>query len=387
MISFSELSRLWIPLGIAILGVPVITLLYWKRIKDKQEQQNLSNNLKEFAGKLKSVPLVYNSPTFCIPSWYFDTEKGKWEEIRTIGEKRKIFDDIVITPLNEISILTFNIWFSSHRQKERTEELVTLLKDKIPSVICLQEVTPVILALIAKDEFLREHYIFSDFTGETFLGYGVLMLISKELYSSCDSLLFYVRSLPSMFCRRVLFADLTYFSTKGKETLRFSTVHLESSSGAHKTRKEQLEIIGTMIKDTTIPEHKTTIVNASRDIIESKTPWHHTIFVGDFNYDIDWLTSQNKVCQEEEVLQLCGLQDVWKELNPNEKGYTIPKIINSNARRIDRITYVSDSLKPNSIQIIGDYQLPGDICEMCQVKGRVCSISDHFGLHAIFKIE
>jgi len=318
----------------------------------------------------------YESPTRVTAPFEFNEARNSWLEMRPT----KKGDSPIPT---QFSVITFNTWFSSHRQKERTDALLDILQTEAPTVICLQEVTSTNLNIITSNEFIRRAYIMSDIDGRHFQGYGVVILVSKELADSASFITCYCRPLPSNFCRRVHFVDLKFSCGDVNRILRFVSVHLESSSGAHKVRTDQLKIITTMIKETEeVKNYRVSTVQEEQ--IAKDADNIHCFFVGDFNFDYDWLLRNGNKCGEYEVLRHCGLKDAWREIRPEEEGYSMPASSGHPAKRIDYVMYYSNKYLPQEISLIGTENISEEKCEKCSISNRVCSPSDHFGIHCKF---
>lgn len=374
-------SKWFLPLSIlgGISFVAIVRFFYLRARRNSQIQ--FSSDLKEYAAKLKKVPLIYDSPTLVVEPWSFCQDSKRWKQFRPKKRDNSHYP-------TDLSIITYNIWFSSHRQKERTDALVQILREKKADVICLQEVTSSSMDIINKYEFIRENYICTDIECTTMQGYGVVLFISKQIINDSSFVNIYFRNLPSSFCRRVVFCDLHYTQDNGKDKiLRISSVHLESSKGAHKIRADQLKIIFSMIKnekDVRLYD----VVKANDNVIKSSNSNIQSFFVGDFNFDYDWLKKQpNNSCGELDVIEMAGFSDSWKVLHGDDPGFTMPSSNGRPPRRIDYVLYNSSLFYPEILSILGTDDISQNECEICNSNERVCSPSDHFGIYSFFKTK
>jgi hypothetical protein len=82
----------------------------------------------------------------------------------------------------KLVFVTYNVWFGTRREtkeelRPRFTALFKIVESKDADVVCFQEMTTNIIALLMEQEWIRQRYWITD-TDEarTFLGYGVLML-------------------------------------------------------------------------------------------------------------------------------------------------------------------------------------------------------------------
>lgn len=356
----------------------------WQRNKSFQKQA--SNDLKEFAVKIRTQPKIYDFPIRLLPS---NTFKGQqWVEEEGCGAEivkkftNNINDPNIQQSINSLKFITYNIWFSTHYQIQRTKALLECLAETDADVVCLQEVLTFTLDLISENPFIRENYILSDLNGTTFEGYGVVILLHKRVAVQCSGFQFYIRSLPSIYSRRALFLDLLFADQNEKvyNIARICTVHLESSGS--QTRTEQLTLITNIFSDDFPYNPAGKVIEMSASI--QHHPNIHYFLMGDCNFDPAFHRQHGEgEAKEELVVKRFDFTDCWELLRPEENGFTMPKNgPNFAPRRIDRVLVKSTKFVPINIDLLGTENLPGIDCDTCSGNGRPCSISDHFGLTA-----
>jgi tyrosyl-DNA phosphodiesterase 2 len=232
-----------------------------------------------------------------------------------------------------ISVATWNVWFGPYQFVPRARALLAELARHRPDVIALQEVTPELLAIIAREPWLRDAYQLSDAAID---GYDVVLL-SRQPIRALSAL-----PLPTQMGRRVLVAELAC-------GLAVATVHLESLRDRAEWRATQLQII---------------------------MPWlvemhADAVLVGDMNF------------APEDELETAALHaefvDVWPALHPGDPGFTIDSDINAMRlrasgvaahRRFDRVFLRSHTWRATSIERLGTSPI--------DTAGTFAS--DHFGL-------
>jgi endonuclease/exonuclease/phosphatase family metal-dependent hydrolase len=234
-----------------------------------------------------------------------------------------------------LRVLTWNVWFGGHMFDERADALLAELERRRPDVIALQEVTPALLALIARAPWVRAGYQLSDEEGWSLRRYGVLLLSRRPL---CHLSL---RDLPSRMDRALLVAELAC-------GLTVATVHLESTAGCAAERAIQLGIIQPVLA-------------GHGDVV----------LVGDMNF-------APGAPRETAVLDP-ALVDVWPALHGAAPGFTVDTDVNTmrfqaksvhDQKRIDRVFLRGQRWRASSIELVGT--APFDDAGTFP--------SDHFGL-------
>ncbi|CAD8046685.1 unnamed protein product [Paramecium sonneborni] len=227
----------------------------------------------------------------------FKQEGWKIEECQK--QKEKIMQ-------KEISFLTYNVWFDKHNFNERVIEILKIIQQSNCDFVCLQEVTRNFQIMMSNDKFIQQTYYI---TGNVIRDYGILILSKiKPIFIS---------ELPfnSQFGRTFLYMECQI----NEHSLIIGTSHLESMVYNEKARYEQLQCV---YKE-----------------LEKK---ENVIIMGDFNLET----------QKDEESISSGYNDLWKQLYPDNPGYTF--IIEDFKRRFDRVLLKNGGLyQANKIEIIG----------------------------------
>jgi tyrosyl-DNA phosphodiesterase 2 len=266
-------------------------------------------------------------PRRSIPVGRFDTETNRWVDVQTApGIERA-----------ELTLATYNVWFSDYWAVERYRAIATLLSARAPDVMVFQEVNSVALAEFLGQPWIRRHYHRAAAAGDDFGDYGMLMLSRLPITGVT-----YTR-LPSRLGRGYLRAE---FVVNG-HPLVICCVHLESAKAAAPLRARQLaRVFGAL--------------EAPNDVV----------VLGDFN-----------MRDAEDSLITAPYVDVWPALRPDEKGFTEDTSINllrwdskpkKRHVRFDRILVKGTRWSPAAIELVGTEP----ISSACP---RVFP-SDHFGL-------
>jgi len=251
----------------------------------------------------------------------------------------------------EVSIVSYNFWFQNRKLNSRIRSLGRLVKNLNPDFITLQEMTPEILRIFMRQNWVRKYFI-SDYKGETIKPYGNIMLSKYRLHE-----LVIMPFENTIMGRKMMLA--TYICEGGPQLI-LGTFHLESYPQDVQKRKEQLTLYNeyTSQSDT-------------------------VILCGDTNFIDD----------DENAPLMPRFKDLWKELyqqtnEDKEKnpGYTFDTDTNLMAKeehaprkaRIDRCFYTHKNIEPVSMQIIGDQ--PYD-------KNKSEYISDHYGIYMKLRIK
>jgi len=255
----------------------------------------------------------------------FDPEIGKWRQ----GD-HSYAGDLTKTRL---TFVTYNVWFGTRREtkeelRPRFAALFKIVESKEADVVCFQEMTANIIALLMEQEWIQQRYWITD-TDETrtFLGYGVLML-SKLPYKTLR-----LQELPTQLGRKLLVAEFSLNS----RSFAVATSHLESYMKDAPIRAKQLRVIQHVLRQ----EH-----------------YNHAIIMGDFNF-----------ANSAERLGVLGstmkdYTDQWLELKgPHVAGYTydarknlmLKKIQRAKKARvrIDLILSRSKEWRPTEVLLLG----------------------------------
>lgn len=255
----------------------------------------------------------------------FDAEASRWLPRRQKQSDGGAGDaNTFLLAEGKLRVVTYNVWFSEHRQRERSHDLFVILDEENADIICLQEVTPIFLSWLRDLPWVRSRYMLSDAVGTTLRGskliYGVVMLLSRRL--SLSSLCLHV--LPTRMNRAALIVSVPL---KGRE-LRVATVHLESLDN-EVIRIRQLKHIFHLLVSESCPENPPAV---------GKAPVPHerygaAVLAGDMNFDSG--------LPEERVVQVAGFIDCWRAValeDDGEGGCTMPvDDCTGHPTRIDRM--------------------------------------------------
>ncbi|MEQ9001526.1 MAG: endonuclease/exonuclease/phosphatase family protein [Coleofasciculus sp. B1-GNL1-01] len=263
----------------------------------------------------------------------FNPEKQAWTQST---------DVVSDTKTSELTLVTYNIWFSDYHRQQRHKAILKLIQDCGADVIALQEVTPPSLKLILDQDWIRKNYYSSDTTGETVNPYGVLLLSKFPIHRLffCD--------LISQMSRKFLCAELRI----NGQRFNLATVHLESKKRFAPIRAMQLADIFPLLENA-----------------------DHAVLMGDFNFCSSWEDENRNLDPR--------YQDLWAVLRENELGYTEDTDINvmrlqqkqkHKKVRFDRILLRSAApgWQPQSIERLGLDPISPNCPNVFP--------SDHFGL-------
>jgi len=265
----------------------------------------------------------------------FNFEKKSWNEET---------DATTSITATELTFVTYNVWLVKYYFKERCEALLKIVFDCDADVIGWQEVTPIFLKIILKQEWVRDSYYVSDATGLTVQGYGVLLLSRLPIRRM------FLHNLPTLMSRKLLVAELWV----NEQTFNVATVHLESLKQSAPLRAEQLAEIFPLLSKS-----------------------EHSVLMGDFNFCSSWNRENANIDS--------SYQDLWAVLRSGEPGYTEDTDINlmrlhlagkEKQVRFDRILLCSFSSQwqPQSIKLLGVKPISQ------KYRYRKVFPSDHFGL-------
>ena len=180
-----------------------------------------------------------------------------------------------------ISILTFNVWFSEYYRNERIKEIIRIIMENKPTIICLQEVINETLSIILENDFIKKNYETS--IKELNRVYGELILYSKKTKVNISNI--HRFSLTRME-RHINHIELEL----GSKKLNIITAHLESDFKYEWIKLNQLE-----------------------EMLLNFTKNKNVIYAGDTNMS-------NKVEKEyNNLLEKYSYKDAWIEMNKKNK--------------------------------------------------------------------
>ncbi|BDX35013.1 hypothetical protein TUM20985_55600 [Mycobacterium antarcticum] len=263
-----------------------------------------------------------------VPVGTFDVASNRWiRDAAAVGA----------TTRGELTVATFNIWFSDYHADERYRAIADVLSRNMPDVMVFQEVTPAALEIFLAQPWVRVRYRFAEVTGGALGNYGMLMLsrlpIERVGYTP----------LPTNLARGFMTAELD----AGGTTLTVVAVHLESGKAAVLLRARQL---GRVLR---------TLRRAENAVV-----------LGDFNMR----DGENGRIPEPYL-------DLWPALRPGDAGFTEDTTINlmrldsKNKQRhvrFDRVLLKGDDWSATDIDLLGTEPISSELPRVFP--------SDHFGV-------
>lgn len=264
--------------------------------------------------------------------------------------------------MNQISVMSYNIWFDETERENRLLSLIDIIKHRKPDIICLQEVIPKIaIILIEKLKDLYNHTypqkIDQQYGCMIFSRYPIINCFKHDyIKTNMGRRLYYIVIEYNMIIDDDIYLGNQYVV---KQNLVIATSHFESEfkknndiktgqyQQARQILNELYNVYGPVIccSDTNILPHE------ERYFITEDRCWHDA-----------WKTNGEDKSIEYTYDTACNL---------NLKNRNIQKEIRS---RIDRIIY-----RGNSVLIPLDFKLIKSRTDMIEA-------SDHFGIMAYFKI-
>lgn len=244
------------------------------------------------------------------------------------------------------TLLTWNIWFSTHARTERTGLLLDALGEADADVVCLQEVLPEAVAALREAPGLRAYTLLDD-TFDSAAGYGTVILTRLPVRA------WRRHELPGSMGRDLHVAEVILGDGA---PLAVGTVHLESRRWNGDVRAEQL--------DVALP------------LLRAAAP--DAVLAGDFNFDDGW--------PEEARLDAApDFLDLWRAHGRGGEGYTVDTRRNAmtlahkgkeKQTRYDRVLLrgAGENVRARTISLVGTAPHPRDPAVFA---------SDHFGLRAV----
>jgi len=253
-----------------------------------------------------------------------------------------------ISYASQLSVVTYNVWFDSATAEQRVPKILDVVAAKNADIIAFQEVESWFIdALEADDRFKPYHFAAERGWFNSVKG-GLLVLVKTELLQQ------HYLALPSNMDRGLLQLETEIEGVR----LCVATVHLDSMLDDSKLRIRQLEAVS-----------------------KQTSQCNDLILLGDFNFG-DGEVENNKINP--------GYRDAWKQLKPNDRGYTW-NVIESNlarqnsfpsegSRRLDKVYVMGGALIAHHAEIIANTAFTSPT-------GQRLLPSDHFGLFVVFKID
>jgi endonuclease/exonuclease/phosphatase family metal-dependent hydrolase len=259
----------------------------------------------------------------------------------------------------EFSLITWNVWFDLHFVKERiTAQIIEILRYK-PLVVCLQEMTDVILDIIKNHEELNNNYrIVSDEYSTK--PYGEIMLLNKIMQTK-----YKYYSIPYVHTKMSRRINVLYLE---RFDLCVMNTHLESEfNSENTTKREQAKYLFKYAK-----------------YILCQGFAKYVLMVGDMNIskeDEQWMT---------ELMYQYGIRDSFLyllndiALIPNTYDYTKNTNVKGKFKsRLDRVLFYGTACIPTNYKLIGTTAF--DVNNHNTIEK--CFPSDHFGIYVTFQMN
>lgn len=234
-----------------------------------------------------------------------------------------------------LSVLTYNVWAADTYIAERIYRIIEIVKDKMPDIVCLQELTPASYSIIFS-RLSSEYQIFQAFTASGYPEGSCLLckntsvhIVKNDInpyYYDYDGCTFTSKQIIGCEIEFVKYPELPHF--------HILTTQLETSYAKDNLRKKQADIL---------------IDNVTSSL-------HDFILTGDFQiYD------KQEYAEDKLNSTAARLQDAWVSMGcPTRVKYTYNcrrnvLIKDKIMERFDRIYYYSQNklFTPISYSIIG----------------------------------
>lgn len=290
-----------------------------------------------------------------IPLFEYSKSRFRWLEVTS--------PEVQVALPAELSLLTYNTWFDRFAQEMRYREQLKMIEENMPDVVCLQEVTQQLLAMIEGELWCQKNYYLTDMCTNllTFQGrYGVVMMLKRTL------------PIQKVFHSK-LFSEMgrCCISAKianDKTSILIGTVHLESLD-QRKIRMHQLRAICKYVL----------------------TDSDNCILAGDFNFDdernfdpSDKEPIENTIFSTEEHVK--PYVDIWTLFHEPGTGKTRDTTVNKMLKgekeehmRYDRVILKSSTVTAKNIDLLGTSQVG-------YFEEKSVFPSDHFALLAKFSV-
>jgi tyrosyl-DNA phosphodiesterase 2 len=238
----------------------------------------------------------------------FDAATNRWTDIDAAGAVDR----------DELTLVTFNIWFDAYFADARYLAIAELLSRDMPDVMVFQEVTPAALKVFLAQTWVREQYLRAAVTNADLGNYGMLMLSRLPINRVTHT------RLPTRLARGFLEAE---FTINGRPEV-ICSVHLESGKASSGLRGRQL-----------------------RRIFRALSGADNAVVLGDFNM---------RDGENERISPpYC---DLWPALRPHDDGFTEDTSINlmrldsknkHRQVRFDRVLLKGPAWTARSIDLLG----------------------------------
>ena len=260
------------------------------------------------------------------------------------------------TRSKEISMLTFNIWFSTEKMRERMEALGQIVEDLEPDLLAFQEVTLENLAILQEQRwFSRYRLIPPDIAKQGGLPKSFVVILSAY---PVDNWQVYPFKQNSPRNRRLVIAETKTSVSSASVKFVITATHLANAGYNTRLREAQLK--------------------ESFKIISG---YDNVCVMGDLNIDVN---------TDGDIVLPSPWIDAWLSIpgNTNSNGYTwdrsktpfasvLRRTVNATSyqARLDRVLCKLSDFKVKDMRIVGDQLTKSGILP-----------SDHFGLFTVIEL-
>jgi len=255
----------------------------------------------------------------------------------------------------KISMLTFNIWFSSVKMQERMKALGQIVQDLEPDILAFQEVTRENLALLQKQRWFSRYYLIPPDVSKQ----GSYFVVILSLFP-VDKWFIYPFKNSTYYNRKVVTAE-TKIAVSSSVRFVIATTHLLHAGFNTQIRELQL-----------------------KETLKVLSAYENVCVMGDMNINEDRLHVDGDV-----ILPPSWI-DAWLSLpgNTDSNGYTWDRSQNPFSRmgsstnatsykaRLDRVLCKLSDFKVKEMRIVGNKLTKSNILP-----------SDHFGLFTVIELS
>ena len=279
----------------------------------------------------------------------------------------------------ELTFITYNVWFNEElKVKERMNAIGNIIKSHDADIVCLQEVTPLILSLLQSGHWYKSggYTLCSLPLAIRQLPYFNVILTKHEFVKGSGKLI------PFSNSRMGRFLVMTPIQLKNnkKRIVYAATTHLESPVGAYAGGKKD------KFSAERIEQFQFSLASLDEFCKNS-----NVIFGGDMN----WCRPTKNYENDGDMNKFLGKEwiDCYQHLHPNENGYTYDgkqngMLSNYLQNRLDRVLYKNTGeLKLIECDMIGKDAIPSvEYTKVVRKKQKTLPVlpSDHYGLMAKF---
>jgi poly(A) polymerase Pap1/uncharacterized protein (UPF0248 family)/2'-5' RNA ligase/endonuclease/exonuclease/phosphatase family metal-dependent hydrolase len=296
-----------------------------------------------------------------LPTYKFNN--NKWSHIIDVDVDQKKLAATNVNA-NQLTVVSYNVLFDIYDQekiytKERIPKIFEELKNTNADIIGLEEMTPTFVRALLSQDWVRQHYYVSDNGSCDSLSekYGQVLL-SKFPFD----VYFYVYSAQ----KRAVIAEFLI----NKRKVFLPVIHLTSERNAD-IQKRVLQM--GVVYDRVCSDEDFQVDDGT-----------DCIMIGDFNIaDGD---------SGEEYAFRSDFSDSWRDIHPNDPGYTYDPEVNTLAkittemglrRRLDRILLRSHHWVAKTVEIFGNQSF-----EIEDNKKKITLFpSDHYGVKTVIEFN